>query len=72
MIKKKEEIKSETQEIKPTSAPKFSIEKLRENSKKLFGIPQSTFDGAASGLNGEYTVQEMKDIISKWLKKEAK
>lgn len=72
MTKKKEEIKSEVQEVKAVSAPKFSIEKLRENCQKLFGISRSTFDGAASGLENEYTVQEMKENISKWMKKEAK
>lgn len=72
MTKRKEEIKPEIQESKPDFTPKFTIEKLRENCQKLFGISLSTFDGAASGLKDEYTVMEMKEIISKWLKKEAK
>ncbi len=72
MIKKKDDVKPDMQELKAVPAPKFSVEKLGENCQKLFGISKSTFDGAASGLKNEYTVQEMKDIISKWLKKEAK
>lgn len=72
MTKEKKEIKPEVQESKSVPSPKFSIEKLRENCQKLFGISRSTFDGAASGLKNEYTVSEMKDIISKWMKKEAK
>lgn len=72
MTKEKKEIKLEVQEAKPISAPKFSVEKLRENCQKLFGISRSTFDGAVSGLKGEYTVQEMKENIAKWMKKEAK
>lgn len=72
MTKEKKEIKLEAQEVKPISAPKFSVEKLRENCQKLFGISRSTFDGAVSGLKGEYTVSEMKENISKWMKKEAK
>lgn len=68
MNKKKEEI----QEIKSAPVTKFSVEKLRENCRKLFGISAIVFDGAALNSKGEYTVQEMKDIISKWLKKEAK
>lgn len=68
MTKKKEsEIKTPT-----VASPKFSIEKLRANCKKLFGVSVSTFDGATYGLNGEYTVADMKSIISKWQNKEVK
>lgn len=52
--------------------PKFPLEKLRENCLKLFGVTQSTFDGASHGLSGEYTVSEMKKIIAVWQNKEAK
>lgn len=72
MNKKKEDFKPEVQEVKSAPAPKFPVEKLGENCQKLFGISRSTFDGAVSGLKGEYTVQEMKENISKWMKKEAK
>ena len=41
----------------------FQVEKLRENSIKLFGVSTSTFDGAKS----EYTVNEVKSIINDWL-----
>jgi len=57
------------------SAPKFPIEKLRYNCFALFGVTTSTFDGATHGLNGEFTVDEMKKTIEKWqnkaIKKEA-
>lgn len=53
-------------------APKFSVIRLREKCLKLFGVTQSTFDGATYGLNGEYTVEEMKTIIAKWQDKEVK
>ncbi len=72
MTKKKEEIKPEVQEVKAVPVPKFTVEKLGESCQKLFGISRSTFDGATSGLKGEYTVQEMKENISKWMKKEVK
>lgn len=52
--------------------PKFPLEKLRENCLKLFDVTQSTFDGAAHGLNGEYTVSDMKKIIAAWQNKEVK
>ena len=51
---------------------KFTLDKLRENSDKLFGISKSTFIGATYSLEGEFTVSEMKNIISNWKKKEAK
>ena len=67
--------KSEAVEATAT-APKFTIEKLRSNCVALFGVTSSTFDGATHGLNGEYTVDEMKNAIQKWqktaIKKEAK
>lgn len=49
---------------------KFTVEKLRKDCSKLFGVSTSTYDGATYGLDGEYSVKEMKDIINKWLKKE--
>jgi hypothetical protein len=52
--------------------PKYSIEKLRHSCMKLFGITQSTFDGAAHGLSGEFTVKEMAAVIAKWKSKEVR
>lgn len=54
------------------SAPKFSIATLRKNCVKIFGVSSSTFDGATHGIDGEYTVKEMKSVIDKWHKKEVK
>lgn len=60
-------------EEKPEAAEaKFSIEKLRENCLTLFGVASSTFDGATYGLNGDFTVDELKNIIAKWQNKEVK
>lgn len=56
---------------KAEAKPKFSIEKLRQNCYAVFGISKSTFDGATYGLNGEYTVSEIRNAIEKWQKKEA-
>lgn len=52
--------------------PKYSIEELRSNCVALFGVTSSTFDGATYGLNGDYTVDEMKQVIEKWQKKSIK
>ncbi len=52
--------------------PKFTVEQLRKNALELFGVTASTFEGAVYGFKGEFTVQEMKNHIEKWLKKEVK
>ena len=51
---------------------KFPIAKLRDNSLKLFGVSVSTFDGATSGMTGEYSINEMKSALENWGKKEVK
>ena len=66
---KENEIKEKEMVKQP---PKFPLEKLRENCLKLFGVTQSTFDGAVHGLSAEFTVSEMKKIIAVWQNKEAK
>ena len=44
MTKKKEEPKPEGQNMTVRSEPVFSVERLKENCVKLFGVSQSTFD----------------------------
>ena len=66
---------SETTEPNVTeskTAPKFTVEQLRSHALELFGVTQSTYAGATHNLNGKYTVDEMRDHIGKWLKKEVK
>lgn len=66
-------IKAETETIAAVNNPvKFPIEKLRSNCMKLFGVTVSTFDGAMSGITGEYTVDEVKGLLKSWGKKEVK
>lgn len=68
----KENEKTE-KKISTESEPKFKLKKLQENCRKLFGVSESVFIGAATGLaEGEYSVSEIKTIIEKWYKKEAK
>lgn len=55
-----------------TEAPKFTIDKLRENCRQLFGVSTSTFAGATHGLTGTFTVEEMKAHIDKWGKEGVK
>lgn len=50
--------------------PKFSVERLKKDAFELFGVSQSTYAGATYNLSGEYTVEEMRSHINKWLKKE--
>lgn len=54
------------------TAPKFTVGRLREKCYTLFGVTTSTFDGATNGLDGEYTIEEMKNRIAKWQNKEVK
>ena len=53
---------------------KFTIPKLQKYAFELFGIPTSTFVGATADLepDAEFTVEEVKEIIKEWSKKEAK
>lgn len=54
------------------SEAKFSIEKLRANCRKLFGVSSCVFAGATAGMTGEYTIEEIKTHIEKWRRKEVK
>jgi hypothetical protein len=49
-------------------APKFKLERLRQDCLQIFGVTTSTFDGATCGKSGEYTIDEAKKIIDGWLK----
>ena len=51
---------------------KYTLERLRLNCRSLFGISASTFDGAAYGLTGKYTVEEMRAQIEGWKKEGVK
>jgi hypothetical protein len=46
--------------------PVFSLERLRRDCFKLFGVSTSTFDGATFGRKGEFTVKETREIIKTW------
>ncbi len=59
----------------PDKAPapqRFTVAKLRENCRQLFGVSSSTFDGATNGMTGTYTVEEIKVHIEKWVKEGVK
>lgn len=49
--------------------PRFTVERLRVDCLKLFGVTRSTYDGATAGATGTFTVAQMKDRIDKWLGK---
>ena len=51
---------------------RYTVEQLRIHALKLFGVTQSTYVGATHNLDGEYTVEEMRDHINKWLNKEVR
>lgn len=47
-------------------APTFTIERLRRDCLTLFGVTPSTYNGATHGLQGDYTVDDMRARIAKW------
>lgn len=52
---------------------RFPVSTLRDKCVKLFGCTTSTFDGAFfSCADKEYSIEEAKEIIKKWLGKEIK
>lgn len=53
-------------------APKFSVERLAEDCRELFGVPLHGFIGAFNSQpeDAEYTIAEAREIINKWNKKE--
>lgn len=57
-----------------TKAAKFKLSNLRAHSTELFNVGKTAFDGATYKLNSEdeYTVEEVKKIINKWLNEEVK
>ena len=57
----------EKTEPKPKGV-KFSVAELRVYAREVFGVSQSTFDGATCGAQGDFTVDEMKKLIEDWLK----
>lgn len=59
-------------QAKATAAKKYTVEKLRENCLKLFGVTTSTFAGATYGMTGKYTVEEMRAHIEAWKKEGVK
>ncbi len=67
--KENENTEKSTNTVK-AAVPKYTLEKLRENCMELFCVSKSTFDGAAYGLDGCYTVNDMRKIINNWYSKE--
>lgn len=62
-----------TADKKGQAQQKYRLDKLAESCRELFGCSSIAFAGATFGLpDGEYAVEEIRTIITKWLKKEAK
>lgn len=58
--------------MKTGTALKYTVGKLQENCRQLFGVSTSTFAGATYGMTGKYTVEEMKAHIEAWKRKGVK
>ena len=52
--------------------PKFKLSVLKENCVRLFGCSTATFAGATYDLDNsaDYTVDEVRNVIADWNKKE--
>lgn len=64
--------KSADDKARQKTDTKYPIEKLAENCRQLFGVSSCTFAGAAHGMTGEYTVEEMRARLKRWRKKEVR
>lgn len=55
-----------------SAEPTFTVAQLRPSARKLFGISQSTYDGATDGIgpDEQFTVAAMREHIDKWLKED--
>lgn len=53
-------------------AQKYTLEKLRDKSQEIFGIPGFAFDGAMTGHEGPLTLEDAKAIIAAWKNKPVK
>ena len=58
--------------MKTGTALKYTVGKLQENCRQLFGVSTSTFAGATYGMTGKYTVEERRAHIEAWKKREVK
>jgi len=63
---------SEKKKVIKNAEKKYKLDDLRKNCLALFNVTVSTFDGAVTGLTGEYTISEIKNVIEKWKAKEVK
>lgn len=50
-------------ELPAVNEPVFSLERLRRDCFKVFGITASTFDAATYGLTGEFSVNAIREKI---------
>lgn len=69
---KKVKTDAETKPGEGATPRKFEVGKLQENCRTLFGVSPSTFAGATAGMEGKYSVEDMKAHIEAWKKKEVK
>lgn len=69
----KESEKAVAATVTKKAETKFPLATLKQDCVKVYGISSSTFAGATMDLpDGEYTIEEVRTVINKWLKKEVK
>ncbi len=63
----------EKKRVVKASETAFSIAALQEHCRELFDVSKAAFTGATVGIEKrDYTVKEMKSIIEKWCRQEAR
>lgn len=53
--------------VSAPAEPRFTVPELREHSKDVLGVEESTFDGAFYGASGTFTKDEAAARLQKWL-----
>lgn len=61
-------MKKSTKKTTEKTEQVFSLSVLRKGAVELFGVDTATFDGATVGLEGTYSISEIKDRIANFLK----
>lgn len=69
---RKKEVKEETTKQVTYEGPKYTVQELIDASREIFGQPREVVVVALSAANKKLTVEEARNLVEKFLKKEVK
>lgn len=70
---RKKEVKEETVNKQAVDeGPKYTVQELIDASREIFGQPREVVVVAISAANKKLTVEEARNLVEKFLKKEVK